>query len=69
MNLFHIPAAMLTVLSLAGYESIVSGVHQDISINTSSEGAKYVLYRKDVQVDYANSTPGVVSVSRKGSNL
>lgn len=69
VNLFRIPAAMLAALSLAGCASIVSGSHQDISINTSPEGAKCALYREGVQVGYVNSTPGVVSVSRKGSDL
>lgn len=69
VKLFRIPAALAAALSLSACASIVSGSHQDISINTSPEGAKCALYREGVQVGFVNSTPGVVTVSRKGSDL
>jgi len=56
-------------ISLSGCASIVSGSHQDISINTSPEGAKCAVYRDGVQVGYVNSTPGIVSVSRRSSDI
>ena len=70
MNKFSgLALAAVAAVSLSGCASIVSGSHQDISINTSPEGAKCAVYRDGVQVGYVNSTPGVVSVSRKSSDL
>jgi len=68
-KLYSFALAAIAAASLSGCASIVSGSHQDISINTSPEGAKCAVYRDGVQVGYVNSTPGVVSVSRRANDL